>query len=267
MSWDWDAEDIDPDEDDRKVWVPVTPKTGEGADMGLHGCCMDREEQGAPGRASLASQTMKVYSLSQDSKNEQAAAPVLCLVQTPVWDCPMIILANEESLVLSDLAVSDTDGKGPCRENLPGKGDGLKVLGRAGNKQVGQAIPKSASVVMSRMPLLIPCDRCQKGNKMCLPRAKGGKPLPASAGCHNLKMSCKTGEVTPAIQKKRVLTEESSGDSNTGDEMGAEDERGAVGGDTSKEVLSKDAMSWNSRTPRSAAVLACQKLVRFREST
>jgi len=27
MSWDWDAEDIDPDEDDRRTWVPITPKT------------------------------------------------------------------------------------------------------------------------------------------------------------------------------------------------------------------------------------------------
>ena len=38
MSWDWDTEDINPDKDNRKVWVPVTPKMlGEGADMGPHG--------------------------------------------------------------------------------------------------------------------------------------------------------------------------------------------------------------------------------------
>jgi len=29
MSWDWDAEDIDPDEDDGRMWVPITPKTLE----------------------------------------------------------------------------------------------------------------------------------------------------------------------------------------------------------------------------------------------
>ena len=29
MSWDWDAKDINPDEDDRRVWVPITPKTLE----------------------------------------------------------------------------------------------------------------------------------------------------------------------------------------------------------------------------------------------
>jgi len=27
MAWDWDAEDIDPQEDDGKMWVPVTPGT------------------------------------------------------------------------------------------------------------------------------------------------------------------------------------------------------------------------------------------------
>ena len=27
ISWDWDAEDIDPDEDNRRMWVPITPKT------------------------------------------------------------------------------------------------------------------------------------------------------------------------------------------------------------------------------------------------
>jgi len=27
MAWDWDANDIDVDEDDGKKWVPVTPQT------------------------------------------------------------------------------------------------------------------------------------------------------------------------------------------------------------------------------------------------
>ena len=27
MSWDWDAEDIDLDKDDGRMWVPITPKT------------------------------------------------------------------------------------------------------------------------------------------------------------------------------------------------------------------------------------------------
>ena len=66
MSWDWDAEDINPDKNNRKVWVPVTPKMlGEGADMGPHGCCMDGEEQGAPGRASLASSVAATRTTSQ----------------------------------------------------------------------------------------------------------------------------------------------------------------------------------------------------------
>ena len=26
MSWDWDTKDINPDEDDRRMWVPITPK-------------------------------------------------------------------------------------------------------------------------------------------------------------------------------------------------------------------------------------------------
>ena len=27
MSWDWDAEDVDLDDDNRKIWVLVIPKT------------------------------------------------------------------------------------------------------------------------------------------------------------------------------------------------------------------------------------------------
>jgi len=27
MSWDWDSKDINPDEDDGKMWDPITPKT------------------------------------------------------------------------------------------------------------------------------------------------------------------------------------------------------------------------------------------------
>ena len=29
MSWDWDTKDINLDEDDRRMWVPITPKTLE----------------------------------------------------------------------------------------------------------------------------------------------------------------------------------------------------------------------------------------------
>jgi len=29
MCWDWNAEDIDPDKDDGRMWVPITPKTME----------------------------------------------------------------------------------------------------------------------------------------------------------------------------------------------------------------------------------------------
>ena len=83
MSWDWDAEDIDPDEDDGKVWVPVTPKTlGEGAHTASHGPRVDGQEPGAAGRVNPAGQMMRVYALSQDSMSEQAVAPVLCSVQS-----------------------------------------------------------------------------------------------------------------------------------------------------------------------------------------
>jgi len=32
MAWDWDANDIDMDEDDGRIWVPVTPQTMRMAD-------------------------------------------------------------------------------------------------------------------------------------------------------------------------------------------------------------------------------------------
>ena len=195
MSWDWDAEDIDPDENDGKVWVLVTPKMlGEGVHMVSHWPRMDGQEPGTAGRVNPPGQTMRLYGLSQDSMSEQAVAPVLHSVQMPLRDCPMTILVNKEYSVLSDSAVSSTDEKWLRWENRPEKGDGLKVLGRPGNKQAGQAVPKNAPVVMSRMPRPTSCDRCRKGNKTCLSRVKGGKPLPACAGCHTLKMSCKMGK-------------------------------------------------------------------------
>ena len=29
MCWSWNTEDIDPDEDDGKMWIPITPRTME----------------------------------------------------------------------------------------------------------------------------------------------------------------------------------------------------------------------------------------------
>jgi len=39
MSWDWDAEDIDLDQDDRRIWVPIVPKIWkkkQGTTLKLH---------------------------------------------------------------------------------------------------------------------------------------------------------------------------------------------------------------------------------------
>ena len=37
MCWSWNTKDIDPDEDDGKVWIPVTPKTLEEEAEGSQG--------------------------------------------------------------------------------------------------------------------------------------------------------------------------------------------------------------------------------------
>ena len=58
---------------------------------------------------------------------------------------------------------------------------------------------------MSNILRDIPCDRCEKVGRQCLPQMKGGQALSACAGCYRLKMSCRTtaGAVTGRKEVER----------------------------------------------------------------
>src|SRR5882724_2909251 len=90
MAWDWDMDDIDPNDDDRKLWVPVTAQTLN----------MGRAEQysGAPRPEPMTPpRHMSVYAvqLTQDGSAEQASMPVLMAMQMPRMTGHMVIKANQ----------------------------------------------------------------------------------------------------------------------------------------------------------------------------
>ena len=57
MAWDWDANDIDMDKDNGKLWVPMTPQTMQMADTPRPG------QVGPPILPMMLPQRMTVYAL------------------------------------------------------------------------------------------------------------------------------------------------------------------------------------------------------------
>jgi len=78
MAWDWDADDIDPDDDDGKLWVPVTAQTLK---IGLA-----EEDRGHPpvGPATPPRQ-MTIYAVqeNEDGSAEQASMLVVIPIMMP----------------------------------------------------------------------------------------------------------------------------------------------------------------------------------------
>jgi len=62
-------------------------------------------------------------------------------------------------------------------------------------------VAKNAPIVISETLRDMPCDRCKKVGRLCLPQTKGGQVLTACARCYGLKMSCKT-HAGPAARDK-----------------------------------------------------------------
>ena len=93
MCWSWNAEDINPDEDDGKVWIPVMPKT------------LEAEAEDARGLPHMLSgvKEMMVYPVGRGAaRDTQARTPVRQAAATPKTMQPMVILVNEESLEESE---------------------------------------------------------------------------------------------------------------------------------------------------------------------
>jgi|SRR5882724_1931155 len=89
MAWDWDMDDIDPNDDNGKLWVPVTAQTLNMGEAEQH--------SGAPHpEPVMPPRHMAVYvvQLTQDGSAKQASMPVLMAVQTPRMTGCMVIKAN-----------------------------------------------------------------------------------------------------------------------------------------------------------------------------
>ena len=145
MSWDWDMEDIDTEEDDRKIWVLVTPKTLEEGN----------EESGdvppeppkwadwSLGGIETHGRTMNVYPVEKGPAGVgQACTPIRQVVQTPRIPGPIVIWANE---AVSDLSEPASTGKEENKETG-------KTSKKSKERAQGAWIPKNTLVIMSAEP-------------------------------------------------------------------------------------------------------------------
>ena len=94
MAWDWDMDDIDPNDDDGRQWVPMTAQTlkmgaAEGQWLSLAAPVMPPTYLTPP-------HCMTVYAvqLNQDGSAEQASTPVVIPILMPQMQGQVIIKAN-----------------------------------------------------------------------------------------------------------------------------------------------------------------------------
>ena len=185
MAWDWDAADIDPDEDDGQIWVPVTPKTLEEYVEKPQGTPKTPESKQPTGLRNMA-----VYTISNGPEGAvQGDAPLRQEVLSPQVPGPVVVLDAGESSDLTEL--SETE----AREDAEGRAAGPKavtVVRAAGAGRKGP-VPKHAPVVTLTTPRGTSCDRCRRMGRTCFSRRKGGQILGACARCYEAKTACKTG--------------------------------------------------------------------------
>ena len=164
MCWDWDAEDIGPDEDDGKIWVPVTPKTLETANV-------DPPQSGQqvpePTKGRAVDQTMRVYAVAGGPKKvAQASSAITQVVRSPRKTGKIVVFANEESsgmdestgLMGADRMVGGETKETEKGKGSPGKGERKKIERRKetqrGKERSGKVagktwVPRGTPVVTS----------------------------------------------------------------------------------------------------------------------
>ena len=209
MCWDWDVEDINLDKDDGKIWVPVTPKTLETADI-------DPPQSGQqvrePTEVRVADRTMRVYAVAGGPKDVvQASSAIMQVVQSPRKTGKIMVFANEESSDTDESTGSTGADRMVGRETketekgkgLLGKGERKKIERRKetprGKERSGKAagktqVPRGTPVITSHTLREVPCDWCRKTKQECQTRTKGEIVLSACDVCHQVKTVCKTGD-------------------------------------------------------------------------
>ena len=188
MAWDWDVADINLDEADGQIWVPITLKTLE-------------ELQGAPRTPEAKQQVvnredgqlrnMAIYAVSNGPEGAaQADAPLRQEVLSPEIPGLVVILDTGESSDLTGLSEAE------AREaNSEGQATGPKaatVMRAAGVGRKG-VVPKCVPVTTSTTPRGTSCDRCCRMGQTCFSRRKGRQVLGACSHCYEAKTACKTG--------------------------------------------------------------------------
>jgi len=87
MSWDWDAEDINPDKNDRKIWVLITPKMieEEARECAEAKLPMVEAGQEPPSVRSENKQVMTMYVVTKGLEGVmQVSMPVCQVIGTPI---------------------------------------------------------------------------------------------------------------------------------------------------------------------------------------
>ena len=116
MSWDWDTEDIDLEEDNGQIWVPVTPKTLEEGNEESGDVPPETPKWADQGLGGIEThgQMMNVYPVEKGPAGVgQARTPIRQVVQMPKITGPIVIRANEE---MSDLSEPASMGKEENKE-------------------------------------------------------------------------------------------------------------------------------------------------------
>src|SRR5882724_4393563 len=89
MAWDWDADNIDPNDDDGKLWVPVTAQT-------LKTGPAEEDRGNPPADPATPVRQMTVYAVqeNEDRSAEQASKPIVMPILTPQMKGQVVIKAN-----------------------------------------------------------------------------------------------------------------------------------------------------------------------------
>ena len=192
MAWDWDAANIDLDEDDGQIWVPVTLKTLEELVKELQGMPKTPEvKQLVISREDGWLLNMAVYVVSNGPEGAAQADALLRwdVLSTQIPGLVVILDTGE----LSDLMeLSEAKARGESSEGWVAGPKAVTVVRAAGVGRKG-VVPKHVLVTMSTTPHGTSCDRCHRMGWTCFSRRKGGQVLGACSWCYKVKTTCKTG--------------------------------------------------------------------------
>jgi len=156
MTWDWDAEDINPDEDDGKLWVPMMPQM-----LRMHEMPRSRRS-GHSIPSTIPPRQMAVYMVqpNQDRSAEQSKTLIVLLVHTPCTQGPIIIKANlgKEATLRDQETTTEGDVESKLTELLS-MPKAQKAKKAPATRQ--QGVPKNATMVVLTKLRLRPCDQCE----------------------------------------------------------------------------------------------------------